>query len=63
MTGKLPSFFKETIWAMLNLCLTVYIGIAFLTSKPYIRDVTMIRKTLDGYMSSYQSTENDETPF
>ena len=24
MTGKLPSFFKETIGAMLNLCLTVY---------------------------------------
>ena len=24
MTGKLPSFFKETIEAMLNLCLTVY---------------------------------------
>ena len=25
MTGKLPSFFKETIGVMLNLCLTVYI--------------------------------------
>ena len=25
MTGKLPSFFKETIEAMLNLCLTVYL--------------------------------------
>ena len=25
MSGKLPSFFKETIWAMLNLCLTVYV--------------------------------------
>ena len=25
MTGKLPLFFKETIGAMLNLCLTVYI--------------------------------------
>ena len=24
MTGKLPSFFKETIEVMLNLCLTVY---------------------------------------
>ena len=24
MIGKLPSFFKETIGAMLNLCLTVY---------------------------------------
>ena len=24
MTGKLPSFFEETIGAMLNLCLTVY---------------------------------------
>ena len=25
MTGRLPSFFKETIGAMLNLCLTVYV--------------------------------------
>ena len=25
MTGKLPSFFNETIEGMLNLCLTVYI--------------------------------------
>ena len=25
MAGKLPSFFNETIEAMLNLCLTVYL--------------------------------------
>ena len=29
MTGKLPSFFKETIRAMLNLCLPVYLAMLY----------------------------------
>ena len=35
MTGELPSFFKETIEAMLNLCLTVYFDLVGFSNLHY----------------------------
>ena len=45
MSGKLPSFFKETIGAMLNLCLTVY----FAAPKELYKFSLVTILTLDGF--------------
>ena len=60
MTRKLPSFFKETIEKMLNLCLAVYIRVIILLEYEYDSCFTLRAKWCTGYFAECVPSENSD---